>query len=78
MLIPVDPLTAPAFLRPNGSTNEQGVFLVSGAPGEYFLVMWVRGEHLIPLDVDSIKKMSPNLMRVTLEPGQRKSIDLIK
>jgi hypothetical protein len=40
--------------------------------------MWGRGEHLIPLDGDSIKKMSPNLMRVTLEPGQRKSMDLIK
>ncbi len=26
MLMPVDPSTAPAFLRPNGSTNEQGVF----------------------------------------------------
>jgi hypothetical protein len=44
MLMPVDPSTAPAFLRPNGSTNEQGVFTLSGAPGEYFLVMWGRGE----------------------------------
>ena len=78
MLMPVDPSTAPAFSHPNGSTNEQGVFILSGAPGEYFLVMWGRGEPLPPLDVDSIKKLSPNALRVTLEAGQRKSMDLIK
>lgn len=78
MLIPADPSTGPAFSRPNGSTNEQGVFLVSGAPGEYFLVLWSRGEPLPPHDVDSIKKLSPNAMRVTLEPGERKSMDLVK
>jgi len=78
MLIPADPSTGPAFSRPNGSTNEQGVFLVSGAPGEYFLVLWGRGQPLPPHDVDSIKKLSPNAMRVTLEPGERKSMDLVK
>jgi hypothetical protein len=78
MLIPADPSTAPAFARPYGSTNEQGTFLVSGAPGEYFLVLWGRGEPLPPHDVDSIKKLSPNAMRVTLGPGERKSMDLVK
>jgi hypothetical protein len=78
MLMPVDPSTAPAFLRPNGSTNEQGVFLVSGAPGEYFLVVWDRSEPGPPQYVESTNKLSPNAMRVTLEPGQRKSMDLIK
>jgi hypothetical protein len=78
MLMPVDPATASAFSHPNGSTNEQGVFTLSGAPGEYFLVMWGRGEPLPPLDVDSIKKLSPNTLRVTLGAGQRKSMDLIK
>jgi hypothetical protein len=77
MLIPFDPSTAPAFLRPNGSTNEQEAFTLSGAPGEYFLVMWVAVNRLPPLDVNS-EEVSPNVMRVTLEPGQRKSIDLIK
>jgi hypothetical protein len=78
MLIPVDPSTAPAFQRPNGGTNEQGAFIVSGAPGEYFLVLWRLGEPLPPHDADSIKKLSPNAMRVTLGPGERKSMDLVK
>jgi len=79
MLIPVDPSTAPAFARPNGGTNEQGAFIVSGAPGEYFLVLWRLGEQpLPPHDADSIRKLSPNAMRVTLGPGERKSMDLVK
>ena len=79
MLIPVDPSTGPAFQRPNGGTNEQGTFLVSGAPGEYFLVLWRLGEKpLPPNDADSIKKLSPNAMRITLGPGERKSMDLVK
>ena len=78
MLIPVDPSTGPAFARPNGSTNEQGTFVVSGAPGEYFLVVWRLGETLPPHDADSIKQLSPNAMRVTLGPGERKSMDLVK
>jgi hypothetical protein len=78
MLIPADPSTASAFSRPNGSTNDQGVFLVSGAPGEYFVVLWGRGEPLPPRDVDSIRRLSPNTLRVTLAPGERKSMDLVK
>lgn len=78
MLIRVDASTAPAFSRPNGSTNEQGVFTVSGAPGEYFLVMWSPGEPLPPRDVESIRKLLPTAMRITLGPGERKSIDLVK
>jgi hypothetical protein len=79
MLIPADPSTGPAFQRPNGGTNEQGIFFVSGAPGEYFLVLWRLGEQpLPPHDADSIKKLSPNARRVTLGPGERKSMDLVK
>ncbi len=79
MLIPADPSTGPAFQRANGGTNEQGTFLVSGAPGEYFLVLWRLGEQpLPPHDADSIKKLSPNAMCVTLAPGERKSMDLVK
>ena len=77
MLIPVDPSTAPAFARPNASTNEQGSFILSGAPGEYFVVTWARGEPLPPRDPESIKQ-SPGAVRVTLGPGERKTIELIK
>jgi hypothetical protein len=69
MLMPVDPATAPAFSHPNGSTNEQGVFTVSGAPGEYFVVLRDRSEP---------NKLPTNTMRVTLEPSQRKTMDLVK
>jgi hypothetical protein len=78
MLIPVDPATAPVFARPNGSTNEQGKFIVSGAPGEYFVIVWGRGEPLPAHDVESIKKLSRSPVQVTLGPGERISINLIK
>jgi hypothetical protein len=78
MLIAADPSTARAFSRPNGSTDEQGVFVVSGAPGDYFLVLWARGERLPPRDVDSIKRLAPNTLRITLVPGERKSMDVVK
>jgi hypothetical protein len=77
VLVPVDPAPAPAFQRANASTNEQGSFITSGAPGEYFVVIWARGEPLPPTDPDSIKKL-PNAIRVTLGPGERKTIELIK
>lgn len=77
LLIPVDPSTSPAFARPNGSTNGQGSFTVSGAPGEYFVVIWGRGEPLPPRDPDALKTL-PNTIRVTLGPAERKSIELIK
>ena len=77
MLIPVDPSTAPLSVRPNASTNEQGSFITSGAPGEYFVVIWARGEPLPSHDPDSIKQL-PNAIRVTLGPGERKTIELIK
>jgi len=73
MLMPVDPATAPAFSHPSGSTNEQGVFTLSGAPGEYLVVLWDRSKPSPPVYGDSNKTL-----RVTLEPGQRKSMDLIK
>ena len=77
MLIPVDLSTAPAFARPNASTNEQGSFITSGAPGEYFVVIWGRGEPLPPRDPDALKQL-PNAIRVTLGPGEHKTIELIK
>lgn len=78
MLIPADSSTRRAFSFPYGSTNDQGDFLVSGAPGEYFVVLSRRGEPLPPLDAESIQKLSPNAIRVRLEPGERKSMDLVK
>ncbi len=77
MLIPVEPSTAPVFARPNATTNEQGSFITSGAPGEYFVVMWARGEPLPPRDADALKQI-PNAIRVTLGPGERKTIELVK
>jgi hypothetical protein len=77
MLIPVEPSTGSAFARPNGSTNGQGSFILSGAPGEYFVVIWARGDPLPPRDPDALKQL-PNAIRVALGPGERKTIELIK
>lgn len=77
MLVPVESSTAPAFVRPNASTNEQGSFITSGAPGEYFVVIWARGDPLPPRDPDALKQL-PKVIRVTLGPGERKTIELVK
>jgi hypothetical protein len=77
MLIPVEPAPKPVFARANAVTNEQGSFITSGGPGEYFVVIWARGEPLPPRDPDSLKQL-PNVTRVALGPGERKTIELIK
>ena len=77
MLMPVDRSTAPAFTHPNGSTNEQGFFTVSGAPAEYYVVLQDRREPGPPHYVGPTRTLSPNSMRITLEPGQRKTMDLV-
>ena len=77
MLIPADPTLGPAFVRPNGTTNAAGTFTIGGAPGEYFVVLWSRGDPAPANDVESIKNL-PNAVRITLAPGERKSVELIK
>jgi hypothetical protein len=78
-LIPTEQSMTEAYTpMPSGVTNEQGSFVVSGAPGEYFVVVWRLGEKTPTRDADSIKKLSANALRVTLGPGERKSMDLVK
>jgi hypothetical protein len=78
-LIPTDPSKGEAFNSTLfGVTNEHGSFVVSGAPGEYFVIVWRLGERAPTRDGDSIKKFSANTLRVTLGPGERKSMDLVK
>jgi len=78
-LIPADPSKGEAHnSKLFGVTNEHGSFVVSGAPGEYFVIVLRLGERAPTRDGDSIKKFSANTLRVTLGPGERKSMDLIK
>ncbi len=78
-LIPTEQSMVEAYKSmPSGVTNEQGSFVVSGAPGEYFVIVWRLGEKAPTRDEDSIKKFSANALRVTLGPGERKSMDLVK
>ena len=78
-LIPADPSKGEAHnSKLFGVTNEHGSFVVSGAPGEYFVIVWSLSERAKTRDGDSIKKFSANTLRVTLRPGERKSMDLIK
>lgn len=78
MLIPVDPANSPAFSRPNGATDIRGNFVIGGAPGEYFVVLWARGEPVPPHDVESITNGATKPTRVTLGPGEHKSVELLK
>ena len=79
MLIPTEQSKREAYnSMPSGVTNEQGSFVVSGAPGEYFVIVWRLGEKAPTRDADSIKKFSASALRVALGPGERKSMDLVK
>jgi len=53
-LIPTEQSMTEAYnSMPSGVTNEQGSFVVSGAPGEYFVVVWRLGDRAPTHDADS-------------------------
>jgi hypothetical protein len=79
MLIPTDPARADGFhSNLSGATNEKGNYVVSGAPGEYFVVLWRSGEPLPLLDAAAIRKSAAETPTVTLVSGERKTMDLVK
>jgi len=59
-----------------GVTNADGRFSVSGAPGEYFVIVARRGE-VGQWRGDELLARTAKAQRITLEPGENKGIELI-
>lgn len=76
MLIPADPAMMRIFgVRAYGSTNRDGTFMMSGAPGEYLAITWRQSDGAY--NAETIKARSQNAPRVTLQPNERKTMDLV-
>lgn len=76
MLIPADPDMMRIFgVRAYGGTNRDGAFTVSGAPGEYLAIIWRQTDGAY--NAETIKARSQNAPRVTLQPNERKTMDLL-
>ncbi len=58
-------------------TNGEGVFSVSGAPGEYFVIVFAQSIRFLKGDDDEIKPYLASPQRITLQPNERKSIDIV-
>jgi hypothetical protein len=78
MLVPTEPsISRIRSARLYAVTNADGAFTLTGAPGEYIAIALRPGSepHLLT-DVD-IKARAAVSQRVTLQPNERKTIDLI-
>jgi protocatechuate 3,4-dioxygenase beta subunit len=60
-----------------GRTNSEGIFTINGAPGEYQVLILRPGDRLLKADDDSIKPYIASPQRITLQPNERKNIDII-
>ena len=58
-------------------TDKEGRFVVKGAPGDYFVVVFDRGRKDMPVTLPSersIVKNSSTLQKITLQPGNEKKV----
>jgi len=79
MLVVADPALR---LNTRGShlvtrTNSEGLFSVSGAPGEYFVIVFAQSIRFLKGDDDEIKPYLASPQRITLQPNERKSMDIV-
>lgn len=61
--------------RLHARTNKAGEFSVRGAPGEYLVFIWPLGQMPDAVDEVYIKAHAPGVQRLTLQPGDRQSMD---
>ena len=61
----------------SGMTNAAGMCTVSGAPGEYLVTVWRAGTNLSQLTEEAIRARTTTAQRVTLQAGERKSLDIV-
>jgi hypothetical protein len=76
MLIPADPETMRVFgARAYGASSPDGTYTLSGAPGDYLAIVWRQSDGAY--NPELIKARAQNAPRVTLQPNERKSMDLV-
>jgi hypothetical protein len=60
-----------------GSTNADGNFRVSGAPGEYLLIVLRSSESPYQLNGDALTLRIANARRIVLQPGENTRVEII-
>ena len=59
-----------------GFTNADGSFTVTGAPGEYLVLMWQPRQERVRLTEEYVRANGAKAPRVKLGPGERKAVEL--
>lgn len=76
-LIPTDQTKWRAFLSHRFATSESdGSYSVSGAPGEYFLIFLRAGDQPVAINEAWIRERVANAQRVMLQPREHKTLNL--
>ena len=57
-------------------TGPDGSFQITGAPGEYFAIVWRMSDGPLAINDETIRERTANAPRVILQAGERKSMDL--
>ena len=76
ILIPTDSEQQKSTSRIFGFTNADGSFRVSGAPGEYLVIIMKAGESPYQLSNEALRLRSPNAQRIVLQAGEN-SADIV-
>jgi hypothetical protein len=63
--------------RLHGFTDADGGFTTTGAPGDYAAIIFKADTNTYSLTDEAVKELAATGQRVTLQPGERKSMDII-
>jgi hypothetical protein len=63
--------------RLHGYTNAEGGFTITGAPGEYMVIVLRPGTEPYGLGDQALKVLMANAQRITLQANERKTMDFI-
>jgi hypothetical protein len=78
LLVPADPDQQVAMSRRiYGMTNADGSFRVSGAPGEYLVIVVRAADTMYQLSSEALKARAAAAQRVALQPGESTQMDII-
>ncbi|HEX7721082.1 MAG TPA: carboxypeptidase regulatory-like domain-containing protein [Pyrinomonadaceae bacterium] len=72
-LLPVDPAKHLADAKFTTTTGADGTFSLGVAPGDYVVVPWKPGE---PSPAEAVAR--PNALKITLQPNEHRSLDILK
>jgi hypothetical protein len=72
-LLPVDPAKHLADAKFTTTTGADGTFSLGVAPGDYIVVPWKPGE---ASPTEAVAR--PNALKITLQPNEHRSLDILK